>query len=184
MAAAVPSGVVATVTLATVVTAPEPLTGYAIARTVEERFGGDNGILRTRLQHAYDQVPRLESAGLIRAVGSVPPRGTALFAATPAGVEHWRNWLTEPIAPPEPMTQVLTRIKATRPGDYRTMLRIIDSFEALLRRMVHYARDPRAPEGIADSLMLLWSRRDLVARLQWCQHARDEIAEAMRSDGR
>lgn len=177
---AAPNGVVATVTLATVVVAPEPLTGYAIARTVEQRFGGDNGVLRTRLQHAYDQVPRLERAGLIRAVGTVEPRGTALYAATQAGVEHWRGWLSEPITMPDAMTQVLTRIKATRPGDYRTMLRILDNYEDLLRRTVHHATDPNPPETVADRLALMWSRRELVAKLQWCQHARDQLLEAMR----
>jgi hypothetical protein len=180
---AAPSGVVARVTLATVVLAPEPLTRYAIARTVEARFGGENGILRTRLQGAYDEVPKLREAGLLVEVGTVPTRPgrqpTALLAATRAGVEDWRAWLASPIAMPDAMTGALARLYAVRPGDHATMLSIIDRFEAILQRIVQQAVDPGEPDGVADRIGLLWSRRQLVAQLQWCQHARDIIHEAM-----
>jgi DNA-binding PadR family transcriptional regulator len=181
---AAPSGVVAKVTLATIVVAPEPLTSYAVARTVEERFGGDHGVLRTRLKHVYAELPRLERAGLIREVGTVRARGTSLLAATQAGVESWRSWLTGPITVPDAMTGALARLKAVRPGDHPTMLKIIDRFEGLLQRMVHQAADPGEPEHIADRMGLLWNKRELVAQLQWCQHARDEVYEAMRDGGR
>lgn len=184
MKRAAPTGVVARVTLATVVVAPEPLTRYAVARTVEERFGGEHGVLRTRLQHAFDQVPKLQRAGLIRVVGTEPSRGTNVLAATQAGVEDWRSWLAEPIMMPGAMTAALTRLEAVRPGDYATMLQIIDRYEALLQRMVHQAVDPGQPEIITDRLALLWNRRELVAQLQWCQHSRDHIHEAMTGSGR
>jgi len=174
---------VAKVTLATVVVSPEPLTRYAIARTVEERFGGENGVLRTKLRHAYNQVPALEEAGLIRVVGSVPTRPggerTPLFGATQAGVEKWRSWLSEPITMPYPMTGALSRLRGTRPRDYATMLQIIDRFEALLQRMLHGAREPGEPESLVDRFALLWNRRELVAQLQWCQHVRDELYERL-----
>lgn len=179
MSKAAPSGVVARVTLATVVLAPEPLTRYAVARVVEARFGGENGILRTRRQHAYDVVPRLKRAGLIRVVGTVPTRPgrgpTALLAATPEGVQDWRAWLTGPITMPDPMTGALSRLHAVRHGDYRTMLDIIDRYEATLQMIVQQAVDPGRPNDVADRIGLLWNRRQLVAQLQWCQHARDEI---------
>jgi DNA-binding PadR family transcriptional regulator len=180
---AAPSGVVASVTLATVVLAPEPLTRYAVARTVEARFGGEHGMLRTRLQHAYDLVPRLKDAGLIRIVGTVPTRPgrepTDLLAATQAGVEAWRAWLAEPITMPDAMTRALSRLYAVRPGDYATMLSIIDRYEATLQAIVQQAIEPSAPADVADRIGLLWSRRELVAQLQWCQHARDVIYEEM-----
>jgi hypothetical protein len=180
---AAPSGVVARVTLATVVLAPEPLTRYAVARRVEARFGGDHGILRTRFQGAYDLVPNLKQAGLIRVVGAVPTRPgkkrTDLLAATQAGVEDWRSWLASPITMPDAMTGTLTRLYAVRPSDYATMLQIIDRYEAMLQRIVHQAVDPGEPEGVADRVGLLWNRRELVAQLQWCQHARDVVHEAM-----
>jgi hypothetical protein len=180
---AAPSGVVARVTLATVVLAPEPLTRYAVARTVEARFGGEHGILRTRLQHAYDLVPKLKHAGLIRVVGAVPTRPgrdpTDLLAATQAGVQDWRAWLGSPIAMPDAMTGALSRLHAVRPGDYATMLEIIDRYEAMLQRIVQQAVDPGHPVDIADRIGLLWNRRELVAQLQWCQHSRDIIQEAM-----
>jgi hypothetical protein len=180
---AAPSGVVARVTLATVVLAPEPLTRYAISRRVEARFGGEHGVLRTRLQHAYDLVPRLKHAGLIRVVGTVPTRPgrepTDLLAATQAGVEDWRAWLASPITMPDAMTGALSRLYAVRPSDYATMLSIIDRYEAMLQRIVQQAADPGEPEGVADRIGLLWNRRQLVAQLQWCQHARDVIHEAM-----
>lgn len=183
MSKAAPSGVVARVTLATVVLAPEPLTRYAIARTVEERFGGEHGILRTRLQHAYDVVPSLKDAGLVRVVGSVPTRPgrdpTALLAATQAGVEDWRAWLTGPIAMPDAMTGALSRLYAARAVYHATMLSIVDRYEAMLQRIVQHAVDPGEPAGLADRIGLLWNRRQLVAQLQWCQHARDVIHEAM-----
>jgi hypothetical protein len=176
-------GVVARVTLAAVVLAPEPLTRYAVARTVEERFGGESGILRTKLQHAYDQVPALEKAGLIRVVGRVPTRSgrerTSLLAATQAGVEDWRAWLASPITMPDAMTGALSRLHALRPGDYGTMIEIIDRYEAMLRRIVQQAVDPGAPGDVVDRVRLVWNRRELVAQLQWCQHSRDIIHEAM-----
>jgi hypothetical protein len=180
---AAPSGVVARVTLATIVLAPEPLTRYAVARTVEERFGGENGILRTRLQHAYDLVPRLKRAELIRVVGEVPTRPgrdpTALLAATQAGVQDWRTWLASPITMPDAMTGALSRLHAVRPGDYATMLDIIDRYEGMLQRIVQQAVDPGHLEDVTDRIGMLWNRRQLVAQLQWCQHARDEIYEEM-----
>jgi hypothetical protein len=81
------------------------------------------------------------------------------------------------------MTAALTRLKAVRPGDYATMLQIIDRYEALLQRMVHQAVDRGQPETITDQLALLWNRRELVAQLQWCQHSRDHIHEAMTGSG-
>jgi DNA-binding PadR family transcriptional regulator len=182
-----PSGVVARVTLATIVLAPEPLTRYAVARTVEERFGGEGGILRTRLQHAYDVVPRLKNAGLIRVVGEVPTRPgrepTDLLAATSAGVEDWRFWLAGPITMPDAMTRALSRLYAVRPGDFATMLQIIDRYEATVQAIVQHAIDPGEPADVADRIGLLWNRRELVAQLQWCQHARDVILDEMARGG-
>lgn len=178
-----PSGVVARVTLATIVLAPEPLTRYAVARTVEARFGGESGILRTRRQHAYDLVPRLKDAGLIRVVGTVLTRPgrdlTDLLAATQAGVEDWRSWLAGPITMPDAMTRALSRLYAVRRGDYATMLAIIDRYEATVQAIVQHAIDPGEPADVADRIGLLWNRRELVAQLQWCQHARDVIYEQM-----
>jgi hypothetical protein len=180
---AAPSGVVARVTLATIVLAPEPLTRYAVGRAVETRFGATSGLLRTRFQHAYDLVPKLMDAELIRAVGTVPTRPgrepTDLLAATPAGVADWRAWLAGPIKMPDAMTGALSRLYAVRRGDYTTMLAIIDRFEATLQAFVQYAVDPEPPADVADRIGLLWNRRELVAQLQWCQHARDEIHEEM-----
>jgi hypothetical protein len=177
------NGVVARVTLATVVLAPVPLTRYAVARAVEERFGGDDGILRTKLQHAYDQVPALERTGLVRAVGMVPTRGgkepTRLLAATQAGVEDWRAWLAGPIAMPDAMTGALARLRAARPGDYGTMMGIIDRYERMLQTFVLRADDPSDQESVVDRIRLVWNRREMVAQLQWCQHSRDIIHDAM-----
>jgi len=180
---AAPSGVVARVTLATIVVSPEPLTRYAVGRTVEARFGAASGILRTRLQHAYDLVPKLLDAELIRVVGTVPTRPgkerTHLFAATQAGVADWREWLAGPITMPDAMTRAMSRLYATRRGDYATMIAIIDRCEATLEAVVHQATDPGDPPEVADRIGLLWNRRELVAQLQWCQHARDVIYEEM-----
>ncbi len=170
-------------TLATVVLAPEPLTRYAVARAVETRFGGERGILRTRRQHAYDLLPRLKTAGLIRVVGTVPTRSsgdlTDLLAATQAGVADWRAWLAGPITMPDAMIRALSRLYAVRKGDYATMLAIIDRYEATVRAIVQHAIDPGEPADVADRIGLLWNRRQLVAQLQWCQHARDEIYDEM-----
>jgi hypothetical protein len=173
-------GVVARVTLATVVVSPQPLTRYAIARTVEERFGGESGILRTKLQHAYDEVPELAKARLIRAVDTVPTRSggeTSVWGATQAGVADWRAWLTSPITMPDAMTGALARLRAVRPGDYPTMLRIIDRYEAMLQQIVQRADDPSGRQDIHERIQMAWSRRDLVAQLQWCQHSRDIVHE-------
>lgn len=176
-------GVVARVTLATVVLAPEPLTRYAVAREVERRFGGDDGILRTKRQHAYDLVPALEASGLIRVVGTRLTRSggepTRLLAATQAGVQDWRSWLSSPVSMPDAMTGTLARLHAVRPGDFMTMLAIIDRYEAVLQAMVQRADDPVASDDVLDRIRLVWNRRELVAQLQWCQHSRDIIAEAM-----
>ncbi|MBS1870641.1 MAG: hypothetical protein JSS99_13375 [Actinobacteria bacterium] len=159
------------------------MTRYAVARRVEARFGGEHGILRTRLQHAYDVVPRLKDAGLIRVVGTVPTRPgkepTDLLAATSSGVADWRAWLAEPITMPDAMTRALSRLYAARPGDVPTMLQIIDRYEATLQAAVQHAIDPGESADVADRIALLWNRRELVAQLQWCQHARDIVYEEM-----
>jgi hypothetical protein len=158
------------------------MTRYQIGRAVESRFGG-TGILRPTLQNVHSLVPKLRDAGLIRDVGMVRTLAgerTPLLAATPAGVEDWRVFLAGPITMPDGMRRALSRLYAVRPGDYPTMLSIVDRFEATLQRAIHYGVDPAEPEGFVDRLGLLWNRRDLVAQLQWCQHARDEILEAMK----
>ena len=163
--------------------APEPLTRYAVARKVEERFGATSGILRTRTQHAYDLVPKLKDAGLVRVVGTVPRRPgkdpTDLLAATQAGVADWREWLAGAITMPDAMTRALSRLYAVRRGDHATMLAIIDRYEATLQAVVQQAVDFGSPADVADRIGLLWNRRELVAQLQWCQHARDVIYEEM-----
>lgn len=170
-------------TLATIVVSPESLTRYGVGRRVEARFGATSGILRTRFQHAYDLVPKLLEAELIRVVGTVPTRPgkepTHLYAATPAGVADWREWLAGPITMPDAMTRALLRLYAVRKGDYATMLAIIDRYEATLQAIVQQATDPGDAADVADRIGLLWNRRELVAQLQWCQHARDVIYEAM-----
>jgi DNA-binding PadR family transcriptional regulator len=169
--------------LATIVLAREPLTRYAIARDVERRFGGEEGILRTKLQHAYDQVPALEAASLIRVVGTAPTRSgrepTKLLAATQAGVHDWRAWLSSPIAMPDAMTGALARLHAVRPGDFATMVGIIDRYEAMLQTLVQRADDPIGQDDLLDRIRMVWNRRELVAQLQWCQHSRDIIGDAM-----
>ncbi|MBB4664265.1 DNA-binding PadR family transcriptional regulator [Conexibacter arvalis] len=163
--------------------APEPLTRYAVAKAVEQRYGGDDGILRTKRQHAYDLVPALEANGLIRVVGTAPTRTsrepTSLFGATQAGVHDWRAWLSSPIAMPDAMTGALARLYAVRQGDFATMLGIIDRYEAMLRLMVQRAEDPVAPDHIVERIRSVWSRRELVAQLQWCQHSREIVTDAM-----
>lgn len=181
------SGVVSRVTLATVVLAPEPLTRYAIARRVEDRFGGEHGILRTKLQHAYAQVPALEDAGLIRVVGRTPTltgkEPTKVFAATQAGVADWRGWLAEPVTMPDAMRRALAQLYSVRREDFATMIGIIDRFEALLQQSVHQTAVSDAPAELVDRMGPMWNRRLLVAQLQWCQHARDAVHEAM-AEGR
>ncbi|MGB2711725.1 MAG: hypothetical protein WBC33_09425 [Conexibacter sp.] len=139
-------------------------------------------MLRTKLQHAYDQVPGLERAGLIRVVGTAPTRAgkerTSLLAATQAGVQDWRAWLASPITMPDAMTGTLSRLYAVRAGDYATMIGIVDRYEALLQRMVQDAVDPGRPEDVVDRVRLHSNNRLLVAQLQWCQHARDEFLDA------
>ena len=170
-------------TLATIVVAPESLTRYAVGRRVEARFGAASGILRTRFQHAYDLVPKLLDAELIRVVGTRPTRPgkepTHLYAATQAGVADWREWLAAPITMPDAMTRALSRLYAVREGDYATMLAIIDRYEATLQAAVQQAVDLGPPADVADRIGLLWNRRELVAQLQWCQHARDIVYEEM-----
>jgi len=165
---------------------PEPLTRYAIARIVEERFGGESGILRTKLQHAYEEVPALAKAGLIRAVASVPTHSggtTSVWGATQGGVIDWRTWLTEPITMPEAMTGVLARLRACRPGDYPMMLGIVDRYEAMLQQIPQRAVDPRGPLDVHQRVLMAWSKRDLVAQLQWCQHSREIFLEEMLREG-
>ena len=144
---AAPSGVVARVTLATIVLAPEPLTRYAVAPHGRDAVRCRERDPAHRLQHAYDLVPKLMDAELIRVVGTVPTRPgkepTRPLAATQAGVADWREWLGGPITMPDAMTRALSRLYAVRRGDYATMLAIIDRYEATLQAVVQQADGPR-----------------------------------------
>lgn len=160
--------------LAGVVLSPEPLTRWGVGQAVGVRF--EDVLPSWDPSHAYGHVRTLVRADLVVPFGDKrQPR----LRASSAGVGTWRGWLASPIDPRSALRDALARLRACREHDYATMLAIIDRYEATLQAVVQQASDPGDPADVADRIGLLWNRRELVAQLQWCQHARDVIYEEM-----
>jgi hypothetical protein len=161
--------------LAQIVLSELPLTRNAIGMAVATRYAVV--FSSWQRQHAYEHVAALRRAEfVIPADGAKPAR----YRATAAGVAAWRAWLLAPIEQRLPLRDALTRLHSVRPGDHATMLRIVDLCEARLRASAEALRIPQPGADLVQRLARDAQRTRIVAELQWCQDARDGIAEQAR----
>jgi hypothetical protein len=158
--------------LAQIVLGELPMTRNAIGMAVATRYA--DVFSSWQRQHAYEHVAALRRAELVMPADASRP---ARYRATAAGVAAWRAWLVSPIEQRLPVRDALTRLHSARAGDHATMLRIVELCE---ERLVAAAEGLGAARPDADMVRRLArdaQRARIVAELQWCQDARDEIAE-------
>lgn len=158
--------------LAQIVLAESPMTRNAIGMSVATRYAVV--FSSWQRQHAYEHVAALRRAELVVPADTGKP---SRYRATAAGVAAWRAWLTGPIEQRLPIRDALTRLHSARPSDHATMLRIVDLCEAQLRTAAEVMRIPQPGADLVQRLARDAQRVRIVAELQWCQDARDGIAE-------
>lgn len=158
--------------LAQIVLSDQPLTRNAIGMSVATRYAAV--FSSWQRQHAYEHVAALRRAELvIPADGSKPSR----YRATAAGVAAWRAWLASPIEPRMPIRDALTRMHSVRRRDGAMLLRIVDLCEERLRSAAEAARLTVPDADLVERLARDAQRARIMAELQWCQDARDVVAE-------
>jgi hypothetical protein len=158
--------------LAQIVLGELPMTRNAIGMAVATRYAVVFNSWQR--QHAYEHVAALRRAELVTPADAVRP---ARYRATAAGVAAWRAWLVSPIEQRLPIRDALTRLHSARPGDHATMLRIVALCEERLFAAAEGMRISQPGEDLVQQLARDAQRTRIVAELQWCQDARDEIAE-------
>ncbi|MBB4660797.1 hypothetical protein [Conexibacter arvalis] len=158
--------------LAQIVLSELPMTRNAIGMSVATRYAVV--FSSWQRQHAYEHVAALRRAELVMPADAGKP---ARYRATAAGVAAWRAWLVSPIEQRLPVRDALTRLHSTRAGDHATMLRIVDLCEERLCAAAEGLRGPQPGADLVQRLARDALRTRIVAELQWCQDARDGIAE-------
>lgn len=158
--------------LAQIVLSEVPMTRNAIGTSMAARYAVV--FSSWQRQHAYEHVAALRRAELVMPADASKP---SRYRATAAGVAAWRAWLAAPIEPRLTVRDTLTRLHSVRPGDHVTMLKIVDLCEARLRTAAEALSFPQPSEDLVQRLARDAQRTRIVAELQWCQDARDGIAE-------
>lgn len=158
--------------LAQIVLSELPLTRNAIGTSIASRYA--LVFSSWQRQHAYEHVAALRRAELVMPADAAKP---SRYRATAAGVAAWRAWLGAPIEQRLVVRDALTRLHSVRSGDHATMLRIVDLCEARLRGAAETLSFPQPGEELVQRLARDVQRTRIVAELQWCQDARDRIAE-------
>lgn len=158
--------------LAQIVLSELPMTRNAIGMSVATRYAVV--FSSWQRQHAYEHVAALRRAELVMPADAGKP---ARYRATAAGVAAWRAWLASPVEQRMPIRDALTRLHSARPGDHATLLRVVDLCEARLRASAEALRVLEPGTDLVQRLARDAQRTRIVAELQWCQDARDAIAE-------
>lgn len=158
--------------LAQIVLSDLPMTRNAIGMAVGERYAAV--FSSWQRQHAYEHVAALRRAELVVPADAGRP---TRYRATADGVAAWRAWLVSPIERRLAIRDALTRLHSVRPGDHAAMLRIVDLCEQRLHAEAAALRVPPRDEDVARRLARDAQRARILAELQWCQDARDELAE-------
>ena len=158
--------------------------GYDIGTRFVGRFGG---LFDSKIPHVYKVLDQLEGQELVvaspypdlSAEGFKPSlRQPKLFYRASSGGAHLcRDWLTGPIPPSAARREVWIRLRATPPTDYRTILRVLESFEkAVVATAGRVARDD--PPSLIDVLALEDCETMVEAELRWSASARERVLAA------
>lgn len=153
---------------------------YEVATRFVVRYGD---LFGSRHQNIYTAFDRLEARGLIVPAPTVLPgarrRGSdrqpkVCYAATAAGAEQIRRWLSSPIPASDARRELTIRLRSTRPDDREATLRLLHLFE---RALLDQARpDPTPPRGIVDELLREAEDMGIREQLRWIATARHRLS--------
>jgi DNA-binding PadR family transcriptional regulator len=98
---------------------------FSLERRLQARFGSAQFSYST----AYSAVRRLEKDGYVRAVGAERDRHVVIYEATPAGVEHFRNWVRASTSAPVPREELHAKIALCEPRDLPRLIDVVHTEE-------------------------------------------------------
>jgi DNA-binding PadR family transcriptional regulator len=103
-----------------------PGTSYDLERRLKERFGSA-GFGRGTARHA---IKRLADNGLIDITHDRPAAaGPLMYGATPAGIEHFRGWITSSIPTPPIREELHAKIALCKPAQLLAMIQVVREAE-------------------------------------------------------
>jgi DNA-binding PadR family transcriptional regulator len=153
--------------------------GYDIGTRAASRY---QGLYRLTVQHVYGNLRRLRTEGLIEPM-DVDLEGRPLsrrhgpkttYRATADGARGFRDWLAGPIAPDVARRELFPRLRALRPDDYRSMLRLLDRYEEAVLGSIGYV-SARTPLTIVDELAREDHEASIEGQLRWSDGAREKL---------
>jgi len=153
--------------------------GYDIGTRAAARY---QGLYRLTVQHVYGNLRRLRSEGFIEPMDvdldgrPLPQLGgpKATYRATANGARGFRDWLAGPILPDAARRELFTRLRALRPDDYRSMLRLLDRYEEAVLGMMGYVA-VGTPATIVDELAREEKEASIEGQLRWSDGAREKL---------
>ncbi|HEX4805172.1 MAG TPA: hypothetical protein VFU94_04665 [Conexibacter sp.] len=170
--------------------------GYDVGLRAVSRFSPP---YRLTVQHVYDNLRRLRRLGFIEPIDldevsdGVPdskhPERGATFKATADGARGYRGWLGSEfsdwfgrrVRPEVARRELFARLQAVRPGDYGTMLRLLELFEdAMLRSIGYVARGE--PQTIVDELAREDHEAEIEGALRWSDAAREKLLDRIAAE--
>lgn len=152
--------------------------GYDIGMRFVSRY---RPLYRTTVQNVYTNLRRLEAAGFIEPIDPddhQPSRQVRkeTFRATGDGARNFRGWLRSPIPSETAHRELFVRLRALRPDDYRSMLRLLDQYETAVLGSIGFICAAEPPTVVDDL-----AREDLEASiesaLRWSAGAREKLVD-------
>jgi DNA-binding PadR family transcriptional regulator len=153
--------------------------GYDIGMRFVSRY---HPLYRTTVQNVYTNLKRLKAAGFIEPIDldiddSQPSQRQirkATFRATGAGARNFRGWLSSPIPSDTAHRELFARLRALRPDDYRSMLRLLDRYEAAVLASIGFI-SAAEPLTIVDDLAREDHEASIESALRWSAGAREKL---------
>ncbi|MBS1868898.1 MAG: PadR family transcriptional regulator [Actinobacteria bacterium] len=137
-------------------------------------------LYRTTVQNVYTNLRRLREAGFIEPIDledEPPSHGQirkASFRATAEGARSFRGWLASPMPAETARRELFTRLRALRPDDYGSMLRLLDRFEEAVLGSIGFI-SAAEPLTVVDNLAREDHEAAIEGALRWSAAAREQL---------
>ncbi|HZV75789.1 MAG TPA: PadR family transcriptional regulator [Conexibacter sp.] len=153
--------------------------GYDIGVRFVSRY---HPLYRTTIQNVYTNLRRLRRAGFIEPVdvdieeGAPAPRESrgSSFRATADGARGFRGWLASSIPSDSPRRELFVRLRALRPDDYASMLRLLDRYEEAVLGSIGFISGAQ-PLTVIDALAREDHEASIEGALRWSAGARERL---------
>ncbi|HEV3047056.1 MAG TPA: PadR family transcriptional regulator [Solirubrobacteraceae bacterium] len=121
---------------------------FSLERRLEARFGSAQFSYST----AYSAVRRLEKDGYVRATGAERDGQAAIYEATPAGVEHFREWVRSSTSAPVAREELHAKIALCEPRDLPRLIDVVHAEELACIAQLDSIRERMLAEQRAGAL--------------------------------